>query len=213
MQVITCMQPKRSSSPADTRQRLLAAAARVYGRDGLNGATTRAIADEAGVNEVTLFRHFQTKDRLLAAVVGQNFGDAPSADQPPLPAPTDDLRADLSSLARRYESLLAENLPLVRAMLGEIQHHGREHEKHVFKGVFRPVKEALAKRLEAARAAGELRPGFSGELLADLLGGMLFTGVLRRSMRDAKLEYSASAHLEAAVELVLRGAAAERRKA
>jgi AcrR family transcriptional regulator len=207
------MHSKQPSSPAATRQRLLAAAARVYGRDGLNGATTRAIASEAGVNEVTLFRHFQSKDRLLAAVVGQNFGETPSGDHPPLPAPTDDLRADLLALARRYETLLTENLPLVRAMLGEIQHHGREHEKHVFRGVFRPVKEALAKRLDAARTEGELRPGYSGELLADLLGGMLFTGVLRRSMRDAKSEYSTGAHLEAAVELVLRGAASEKRKA
>ncbi len=207
------MQHKRSSSPAGTRQRLLDAAARVYGRDGLTGATTRAIADEAGVNEVTLFRHFQTKERLLAAVVGENFGTQPLAAQPPLPPSTGDLRADLLALAHRYETLLTANLPLVRAMIGEIHLHGREHEKHVFKGIFRPVKEALAQRLEAARAAGKLRSEFSGAMLADLFGGMLFMGVLRRSMRDAKPEYSAHAHLEAAVDLVVRGAANERRRA
>src|SRR3954465_15622571 len=104
MQVITCMPTKRSAPPADTRQRLLTAAARVYGRDGLNGATTRAIASEAGVNEVTLFRHFQSKERLLAAVVGQNFGDATVPAQAPLPALSGELRADLLALARRYEN-------------------------------------------------------------------------------------------------------------
>ena len=57
--------------PADTRTRLLEAAARVFAKSGLAGSTTRAIADEAGVNEVTLFRHFQTKDRLLAAEIGR----------------------------------------------------------------------------------------------------------------------------------------------
>src|SRR5437868_5310272 len=173
MHVITYMQTKRSSSPADTRQRLLAAAARVYGRDGLNGATTRAIADEAGVNEVTLFRHFQSKDRLLAAVVGQNFGAAPATESP-LPALTGGLRADVLILARHYETLFTTNLPLIRAMLGEIHHHGREHEKHVVSGVFRPVKEALIARLDAARTSGELRSEFSGELLADLFSGMIF---------------------------------------
>ncbi len=212
MQVITCMQPARSASPAGTRQRLLAAAARVYGRAGLTGATTRAIADEAGVNEVTLFRHFQTKDRLLAAVVGENFGTPHRDAQPPLPARTDDLRADLHALAHRYQGLLTENLPLVRAMLGEIQHHGREHERHVFKGIFRPVKEALVARLEMARSDGELRSEFSAELLADLFGGMIFTGVLRRASKDIKTEYSAASYLAAATELVLRGAAAEKKK-
>ena len=206
------MPVRRSASPADTRQRLLAAAARVYGRSGLTGATTRAIAGEAGVNEVTLFRHFQTKERLLAAVVGQNFSTHPTGPEPPLPAPTTDLRADLLVLARHYETLLAENLPLVRAMLGEIQHHGRAHEKNVFRGVFRPLKEALVARLEIARSAGQVRAEFSGELLTDLLGGMLFTGVLRRSMQHVKPDYSPAVHLAAAVDLVLRGAEPEKRK-
>lgn len=207
------MQANRSTSPAETRQRLLTAAARVYGRDGLAGATTRAIADEAGVNEVTLFRHFHSKDRLLAAVVGQNFVTPSTHPGPALPESTGDLRADLLALAKHYESLLTDNLPLVRAMLGEIQHHGREHEKSVFKGIFRPLKEALVARLEVARSSGQLRPEFSATLLADLLGGMLFTGVLRRSMHDSKVEYSATVHLDAAIDLIMRGAANERRKA
>ena len=84
-----------------TRQRLLDAAARVFARDGLTGATTRAIAREAGLNEVTLFRHFQTKERLLAAVVGQNFGPGSARAQPaPIPE-TGDLRADLDGRVRR----------------------------------------------------------------------------------------------------------------
>ena len=207
------MHTKRSASPAETRQRLLTAAARIYGRDGLTGATTRAIAAEAGVNEVTLFRHFQTKERLLAAVVGQNFGPQPVTTPGSGPVPTDNLRADLLQLARRYEALLAENLPLVRAMLGEIQHHGREHERSVFKGVFRPLKETLVARLEIARAAGQIRAGLSAALLADLLGGMLFTGVLRRAMHEVKPDYSAATHLEAAIEVLLHGAIPERRKA
>ena len=58
---------------ASTRQRLLDAAARVFARSGLDGATTREIAREAKVNEVTLFRHFQTKDNLLSEVVRRTF--------------------------------------------------------------------------------------------------------------------------------------------
>jgi AcrR family transcriptional regulator len=205
------MSAKRSSSPADTRQRLLTAAARVYGRAGLTGATTRAIAEEAGVNEVTLFRHFHSKERLLAAVVGENFGAAPAIEAP-LPSLSGGLRADVLALARHYEALFTENLPLIRAMLGEIHHHGREHEKHVVSGVFRPVKAALIARLDAARASGELRSEFSGELLSDLFSGMIFTEVLRRATKGVKSGYSASAYLEAATDLVLRGAAPERRK-
>jgi AcrR family transcriptional regulator len=189
-----------------TRQRLLDAAARVFARDGLAGATTRAIAREAGVNEVTLFRHFQTKEGLLSAVVGENFGGATATSLPALPKPTADLRTDLNRLARHYDELLTANLPLVRTMLGELQHHHGDHEKMVFRAVFAPVKSALVARLKTAHQAGEVRPEFRADVLADLFGGMIFTGAIRRSSPDVKLDYSASAYRQAAVDLVLRGA-------
>jgi AcrR family transcriptional regulator len=189
-----------------TRQRLLDAAALVFARDGLSGATTRAIAEEAGVNEVTLFRHFQTKERLLAAVVGENFGASQPAANTLLPPTTDDLHADLLALTQHYDKVLNENLPLVRTMLGEIQHHHRDQEKQVFRGIFRPLKNAMIARLESAKAAGELNSSFTPVLLADLLTGMLFTGSLRCASKDLKLEYSHNHYLESAVELVLRGA-------
>lgn len=49
----------------DHRNRILLAAARVYAQHGWRGATTRRIAEEAGVNEVTIFRQFGSKDALL----------------------------------------------------------------------------------------------------------------------------------------------------
>ncbi len=202
------MKAPSSSRAAGTRARLLAGAARVFARHGLAGATTRAIARAAGVNEVTLFRHFQTKERLLAAVVGENFGGDPGRDGVPTPPPaTADLRADLTRLAAEYDRLLTANLPLVRTMLGEIHHHHREQERQVFRAVFQPVKSALADRIAAAQQAGELRADPGPDLLADLFTGMLFTGVLRCASRDLKLKYDTDDYRRAAVALVLHGAA------
>ena len=53
----------------EIRTRILAAAARVYAQHGFRGATTRLIAGEAGVNEVTLFRTFGSKAELLQAML------------------------------------------------------------------------------------------------------------------------------------------------
>jgi AcrR family transcriptional regulator len=55
-----------------SRERILEAAGRVYAKHGFRGATTRLIAAEAGVNEVTLFRTFGSKGALLEAVLEQN---------------------------------------------------------------------------------------------------------------------------------------------
>jgi AcrR family transcriptional regulator len=201
------MSPPALRRRPPARDRLLAAAARIFARDGLTGATTRAIAREAGVNEVTLFRHFQTKDRLLAAVVGQNFGpDSGPAQTRPIPA-TANLRADLLAHARRYERLLEENLPLIRAMIGEIHHHS-DHERQVFKAILRPLREDLITRLQTARDNRQIRAEARPALLADLFNAMIFTGVLRRASPHVKPDYSAADYLAGAVDLLLPGASA-----
>lgn len=190
----------------DARARLLAGAARVFARDGLAGATTRAIAREAKVNEVTLFRLFRSKERLLAAVVGTTFGaqnPLAAADLPPF---TGNLRADLILFARHYERRLTENLSLVRTFVGEIQHH-RGCERQVLKGIFRPLRAALVRRFEQALLAGELRRDADAKIVADLFLAMLFTGVLRRSSAVVKPAYSTAQYTAAAVDLFLRGAA------
>jgi len=209
--VNTCMHtsaPSTSVVRSDTRQRLLAAAARVFARDGLTGATTRAIASEAGVNEVTLFRHFQSKERLIAAVVGENFGPHATAGQTEIPRFSDDFSADLLALAHCYEKQLAENLPLVRTLIGESHHHDHHsHERTVFKGIFLPLKEAALHRIEAAQAAGALRRDLRADILSDLFFATIFTGVLRRGSSHIPLAYSAREYLKSAVVLFLDGAA------
>lgn len=56
----------------NTEQRILDAALRVFASEGYTGATTRKIAEEADVAEVTLFRKFKSKENLLKEVLTNN---------------------------------------------------------------------------------------------------------------------------------------------
>ncbi len=51
-------------SARDRRQQILEVASGIFARKGYQGATTREIAEEAGVNEALLFRHFPSKENL-----------------------------------------------------------------------------------------------------------------------------------------------------
>ena len=51
----------------DRRAQIIDSAMEVFVRKGYNGATTADIADEAGISEVTLFRHFDSKKELFMA--------------------------------------------------------------------------------------------------------------------------------------------------
>lgn len=209
MQAIACMRNARTLKTKTirripARERLIKAGAAVFGRDGLAGATTRAIAREAGVNEVTLFRLFGSKEKLLAAVVGQTFDVAQPVTCPSLPDATGILRADLANYARTYDSILTENLPLIRTLIGEIHHH-RSQEKKVADGIFRPLRVEIIARLKQLRGQESLRADMSPVAAVDLLGGMVFAGVLRRNSPNCPTEYTAAEYLDNCVEVLARG--------
>jgi AcrR family transcriptional regulator len=56
----------------NAEQRILEAALKVFASEGYTGATTRKIAEEANVAEVTLFRKFKSKENLLKEVLNNN---------------------------------------------------------------------------------------------------------------------------------------------
>ena len=208
MQVSTCMNtpPRASLRRPPARQLLLSAAARVFARDGLEGATTRAISREAGVNEVTLFRHFGTKEHLLEAVVGRAFGGREGAAGPGRAGSGGTLRSDLESFAARYEALLMENLQLIRAMIGEIHRHA-VCQNQALQGIFLPMREALTGRIAGAVKSGEARAGTNPSLAADLFAGTIFSAVLRRATLKRPTGYSAAEYRKASVDVFLRGIA------
>jgi AcrR family transcriptional regulator len=55
-----------------TREKILDAALLLFSQKGYLGATTKEIAAESGVAEVTLFRHFSSKEALLEEVLTSN---------------------------------------------------------------------------------------------------------------------------------------------
>lgn len=60
-----------------TRERIVAAAARLFYGEGIRAASVDAIAEKAGITKKTLYYHFRSKDELVAAYLA-------SRDQPTL---------------------------------------------------------------------------------------------------------------------------------
>src|SRR6516165_2709831 len=64
---------RRQARSAHTRAAILAAAERLFARDGLAGARTDAIAAEAGVNKALLYYYFKSKESLYEAVIEEHL--------------------------------------------------------------------------------------------------------------------------------------------
>lgn len=55
----------------DKQQSILEAALNLFANEGYNAVSTKMIANQAGVSEALIFRHFQNKKGLLDALYGQ----------------------------------------------------------------------------------------------------------------------------------------------
>lgn len=84
----------------ETKQKILFAAQKIFSEKGYLGATTRFIAKEAEVNEVTIFRIFKNKKKLFLAVI-ENYSPVSFLDNMIKEKLSDDINKDLNFLAKR----------------------------------------------------------------------------------------------------------------
>lgn len=95
-----------------TGDKILLAAIDLMAEKGYNGTTTREIAAHAGVNEVTIFRHFGNKQKLLEAAFDR-FHYAEEMTRLFQEKLTLNLHEDLLLISRTYHRLMNRNRKLI----------------------------------------------------------------------------------------------------
>jgi AcrR family transcriptional regulator len=102
----------------DNRERILEAAKRVYAQHGFRGATTRLIAVDAGVNEVTLFRTFGSKKALFEEVMRSMTS---TSRVPELPARPADPERELTEWCTATLARMRASASLLRKSIAELE--------------------------------------------------------------------------------------------
>ena len=158
----------------DIRQRILRAAAGVYAETGYRGATTRRIASTAGVNEITLFRHFGSKRALIHEALRFADVSAPHA-LPEVPA---DPPRELREWARSCFERLHGRRAVIRKVMGEMG----EHPEIVQYIKSNPCAQAdeLRRYLRALIARGLADPAVNVSAAAAMFLGAVFAGAMGR---------------------------------
>ncbi len=111
--------PNIEFTPEDTRQRILQAARQLFSEVGYALATTRLIAEAAGVNEVTLFRHFGSKKALLIACFGEI--DATGFTATFKAELSGEYFSDILVMARHQVSDMRANVEVLRMLLCDVR--------------------------------------------------------------------------------------------
>lgn len=103
---------------ADTSDRLLYAAINLISEKGYKAVSTKEIAKEASVSEMTLFRHFGTKQGMLEAAIDR-FYYSTSMKELFEKNIVWDLEADLLMLSESYLRLMQKNKKVIHIAFKE----------------------------------------------------------------------------------------------
>jgi AcrR family transcriptional regulator len=190
-------------SPSLTRARILKAATQVFAQAGVQGATTREIARIAGVNEVTLFRHFASKEQLLGAVIEQALVLQAEALSHPEEW-TQELYLDLPHYAQLYSAMLEAQEDLIRTFIGEAKRHP-EAARRVMQEATKPLREKLVAYLQTGQRRGTVRPDLDPVIAIDMFTGILLAGMLRRSATLPPQSYSREDYIGSCIDIFVRG--------
>ena len=183
----------------DVREKLLRAALRVFEETGSRGATTRRIAAEAGVNEITLFRHFGSKGALLTEALREAAVERPGFH---LPAEPRDPEAELVEWCRAGLANLRRSRSMIRACMSELE-AGPEMARCAGNAP-RAVADELEAYLARLRERGMADDELDEESAAAMLMGALFTDAMGRDMMPDRYTYSEAEAPERYVRLFLR---------
>ena len=193
---------KSSTDPNQTRQRIIQATTRLFAEKGIAGTTTRAIAELAGVNEVTLFRHFGSKDNLAREIIKEYGGQAVAGDLEQLFS--GDYAQDMAIIGHLLMSMMTERINLIRMAICEA---GKFPD---FQGLVaenpRQLRQMLARYFQRQMDAKVIHPGHPEALAQAFLGMFISYTILQGLLSDSiKPEISSEDLVEQVVTVFVRG--------
>ena len=173
----------------DVREKIITAAMTAYAETGFQGATTRRVAEIAGVNEVTIFRNFGSKAALMDEALFRRVAALKIVD-PPLPlAPVDPLD-ELTNWCAQFLRQMRGSRALLRKAMG-----AAEERFHEMMNGFEPARCADREVHEYVQAL--VRNGWVGSALLEdpdaaelltaaqtMLIGALWGDAMARELKD-----------------------------
>jgi AcrR family transcriptional regulator len=182
------------------RDQLLEAATRLYAEAGYRGATTRRIASEAGVNEITLFRHFGSKLALLSEAIGAAGREVAAASLPQSPAHPQE---ELTAWARSHIELLRRKRALIRTCMGDFEEHPEMMPPCGSPAA--QAAQALCVYIESLRRAGFTSAAVDSGAAATMLMGALFADAMGRDLMPDMYRGTPEEGVAEYVRIFLRG--------
>jgi AcrR family transcriptional regulator len=192
----------------DRSAAILVAAQRVFVARGYQAAAIAEIARAAGISDGLIYRYYESKRRLLDAVLAAFFERILSVLEPAVAA-EQGFAAKLRALIKTHLKILTSEPGLCRLFIGEVR-GASEFADSEAQALNRRYTTVFLDIIRSAQRAGELRDGVDAALLRDLV----FGGVEHLAWRAMSARGKARIGVDAdkLADLVLNGVARQHRE-
>lgn len=161
---------RKAARQAERRERILAAAFTVLGRDGAAGLSAASIAAEANMAAPGLYHYFESLDAVVVALATQAMEGHFARLEAAIAAAPDGVSA-LEALLRERVALYAEDPAGYEALQAAVRSGslGRQFLEAVVYPASARINGALEARILADQGEGRVHPEVQGRLLANLV--------------------------------------------
>ena len=190
MQASTCIQGDLMESDGKTTQeKLFTAALALFAEHGYKATTTKAIAEKAGINEVTIFRKFGSKENLFMEMVKAEAEDKLKIVSHEF-EPTGDLIEDLTQVGMWMYQNMHQNSALLKILVMEVN-----SQPEIFKILGRIpflAIDRLSKFFEESKKKGLVREDVDTDLAALIFFSFMFRSLVAKAFigEDVFIEMS-----------------------
>lgn len=175
---------------SETKEKIFEAALNLFSKNGFHASTTRAIAQDANVNEVTLFRLFHSKTKLFKEVlhhvnrVGFNSQKYKRLSQ----KPEEILRYIINDIMDTVERFPREFRIMHHAILDKVDGFEEEFVKFNQEQLLELLEGTFSKLQELGKIGNQIAPRFLSALLHSTIMGAASQRVLSRTFPIKKMD-------------------------
>jgi len=176
-----------------TKIAIIEAAVKVFSEKGFNGATTKEIAQAAGIAEGTIFRHFPSKSAILYFIVDyfipllgveslkQTIDECQGLDQ----------KTALKHIIQNRFETIAQGKDLMRIVLTETQYDASLRETYLDR-VYKPILQIMSGFFQTRIEHGDFREA-NPRILSHLLISFIIFSISNQYYFDNAQDYQFNA--------------------
>lgn len=177
-------------------EKILSVAIAIFNEKGYKGATTAEIASEVGINEPTLYNHFENKKALFIACFEEITKELLSLYAEVYRQYKDNEVEYIMGVSLKYIEFVYNNPEKSRFLVHLLAYKDDNEFNNIFNAFFKQSLSTIEKMIKSGMQKGKIKSKSDPHLLAGLILSNSFSVVAVKDLVEKKYEVAKNVYIE-----------------